>query len=577
MPDPILNNDSDTNTPVPMPVQSAATTPAAAPAPAQAKPAFNPSAPYQAVTKVSGNKPAFNPSAPYQPAVDNQSPEAVAERHASASNPDANYGTGQGETGVQGVVTGVGKEAARTMTGAANLANKVLPASAQIPTTINDLQTHGAAEGEGGLIENIGEFFVGDEALKGLSDASKITALAEKYPLVAKTMELAKDHPVMQKIILGALRAGAVGGAQGAVKGAAEGNAVKEAEGGALGGALGGGAGEAIAETAGAIAKPLAEKFGVGSDAIDDATRGARPGKRNYNFAKDFERAAPLMDKANAANPSKTIEEWADTTADARNDLYKNQIEPLVDKHATEPLGGLKIADGIRAEIPAAMKTFSPDEAKKMEELANQFLPGQTFQLQVKDAEDALQHFNAKLSSTGFWSKLPSERAALLKTDGTIAGLKAAGDSIRDELYGKLDELEPGSNVAELKKDYGALRNVENEIRGQVNVTNRQSPISLKEAVGMITGLGRGGLVGGAMAALPMVDRYANSPEKLISRAVQKAVRPGEEGVISKAAQKVGSAAVKAAPPLAAVTGAEAGQALSQGEKPESEQSAGSL
>src|ERR1700727_1890252 len=102
MPDPILNTDSDTNTPVPMPVQSAATTPAAAPAPvpAQAKPAFNPSAPYQAVTKVSGNKPSFNPSAPYQPAVDNQSPEAVAERHARASNPDANYGTGQGETGV---------------------------------------------------------------------------------------------------------------------------------------------------------------------------------------------------------------------------------------------------------------------------------------------------------------------------------------------------------------------------------------------------------------------------------------------------------------------------------------------
>ena len=222
------------------------------------------------------------------------------------------------------------------------------------------------------------------------------------------------------------------------------------------------------------------------------------------------------------------------------------------------------------------MKTFSPDEAKKMEELANQFLPGQTFQLQVKDAEDALQHFNARLSATGFWSKLPSERAALLKTDGTIAGLKAAGDSIRDELYGKLDDLDPGSNVAELKKDYGALRNVENEIRGQVNVINRQSPISLKEAIGMITGLGRGGLAGGAMAALPIVDRYANSPEKLISRAVQKAARPGEEGVISKAAQKTASAVKRAIPPVAAVSGAEAGQAVGEDQTPATK-SAGSL
>jgi hypothetical protein len=283
------------------------------------------------------------------------------------------------------------------------------------------------------------------------------------------------------------------------------------------------------------------------------------------------------MDEANQLDPSKTIEQWADTTADARNNLYKNKIEPLVDKHATEPLGGLNIATGIRNQIPESMKLYDPDQAKKMEELANQFLPGQKFQLQVQDAEDALQHFNAKLSATGYWSKMPSERAALLKTDGTIAGLKAAGDSIRDELYGKLDTLEPGSNVAELKKDYGALRNVEDEIRGRVNVNNRQAPISLKETVGLITGLGHGGPVGAAMAALPILDRFGNSPENLISRGVQKAARPGEEGIIRKAAQKTASAVNKAIPPLAAVTGAQAGQAISEDEKPEPVKPAGSL
>ena len=209
--------------------------------------------------------------------------------------------------GLGGIATGFGKEAARTMTGVANLANKVLPSSAQIPTTVNDLQTRGLAEGAGGLLEEIAEFGLGDEALSGLADATKMVKLGLKYPVVANAIKLSAKYPVLAKIITGAGKAAVVGGAQGAVKGAAEGNAVQEAEGGAIGGALGGGAGEAIAETAGAIAKALAEKFGVGTDAVADATRGARPGKRNYRFAEDFKRAAPLMDQENAANPVRQL------------------------------------------------------------------------------------------------------------------------------------------------------------------------------------------------------------------------------------------------------------------------------
>jgi hypothetical protein len=189
-------------------------------------------------------------------------------------------------------------------------------------------------------------------------------------------------------------------------------------------------------------------------------------------------------------------------------------------------------------------------------------MPGQVFALSVGDAEEALEHFNAKLSETGYWSKMPSERAALLRTNGDVLGYKTAADAIRDELYAKLQTLEPESNMRDLKAQYGALRNVGNEIRGQVNVVGRQVPISLKQTIGLAAGLAHGGPAGAVIAALPVVDKIANSPENLIARGVQKAARPGEEGIITKVAKKAGGAVTGAAPAVAAVTGEKVGESV---------------
>jgi hypothetical protein len=463
-----------------------------------------------------------------------------------------------GGFGIPGVLSGIGGEVMESAQGAKNLVNKVLPNSMQIPDIPKDLRENvSTSEKIGGFAENVMEFIAGDEAFKGLS-------LGDRLGYAQKIVKLAESHPAIAKIISAGLQSAIVGGAQGTLKGSAENQTAQGAASGAIGGGIGGALGSAAVETATPIAKALGEKFGIGTTAVEDAVRGARPGKRNYRFASDFQRAAPYMDAEIAASPAKTVEDWADATQQARENLYAKKIQPIVDKHATVPLGGLNIAEGIRNQISDTMKTFDPAEAKKMEELANDFMPGQKFHLQIQDAENALQHFNAKLASTGFWSKMPSERAALLKTDGTIAGLKAAGDAIRDELYGKLSNLEPGVDVASLKKDYGALRNVEDEIRGRINVNNRQAPISLKETIGLITGLGHGGPVGAAMAALPILDRFGNSPENLIARGVQKAVRPAESTL-----ENVARATGQATPKYAGATGAAIANTHQQPEQPE--------
>jgi len=535
---------------------------AAAPATAQQSPAADPYAEFGGTLAPVSNTPASanaapaskdNPSNPYAEFGGTLAPSSST----SASTAPSKPASAAPSNPVLGLFSGIGGGVMESTQGVKNLANKVLPNSMQIPDIPKEYrEERSTSERVGGFAADVMEFIAGDEALKGLS-------LGDKLGYAQKIAKFAESHPSLAKIVTNGIQSAIVGGGQGAVKGAAEGHTGQGAASGAIGGGVGGAVGSAAVETAAPIAKALGEKFGIGTTAVEDAVRGARPGKRNYRFAADFQRAAPYMDAENASAPAKTVEEWADNTEQAREKLYANKIQPIVDKHATVPLGGLNIAESIRKEIPETMKTFKPEAAKKMEELANQFMPGQKFHLQIQDAEAALQHFNAELRATGFWSKMPSERAALLKTDGTIAGLKAAGDAIRDELYGKLANLEPNVDLASLKKDYGALRNVEDEIRGRINVNNRQVPISLKETIGLITGLGHGGPVGAAMAALPILDRFGNSPENLISRGVQKAVRPAES-TLENAARATG----RATPRAAGATGA----AIANAQRPEPEE-----
>ena len=47
-------------------------------------------------------------------------------------------------------------------------------------------------------------------------------------------------------------------------------------------------------------------------------------------------------------------------------------------------------------------------------------------------------------------------------------------------MYDKIQSL-TGKDIAPLKKQYGALMNVQDEALGRVNVANRQKPVSLQD------------------------------------------------------------------------------------------------
>lgn len=499
-----------------------------------------------------------------------QSPEEVAARHAR-SVADAR---GRGlrtdlpdqEDFMDKVRTGAGKEGVATASGLANLANKVLPSVIQIPTeqhTIettlpegpekqralaeakDDITTHGVGETLGGLAENIGEFAAGDEILKGLSKLAKVPeavlALAEKYPKMAK-------------IFTASAKGATVGGAQGAVKESASGGAGAKA--GLEEGGAGGAAGGAASEILPIVAKPILKSVGLGTESVEDALRAAQPGKRNMKFIEDWATAQPrLVQELEEGGKFKDMGEAADRIGDVRRKIWTDEVMPAIERHADETFDTTKVAQAVREKITGTLQKRFPEDAKFLQEFADKYTSGSPLfsgENTVADAEKEIELYNSKLDSEGYWKKTPKERAAMEKANPKIAAWRTASDQIRSSLYEHLESAGE-TNIKALKNEYGAIGNVENEVRGQVNVAGRQRPISLKQVIGMTAGLAHGGPLGALAAALPIVDKLYNAPEELLNRAISKSAPAGPvKQAVQTAASATGAAAKKAAPVVGA-------------------------
>jgi hypothetical protein len=150
-------------------------------------------------------------------------------------NPDV-YDTSVSGNAAENLGSGFMKGGAKTVGGLTNLAEKIpgvtsavneVPALREMAAASRgengDIETHGAMQGVGNVGEDIFEFVLGDEALKGV-------ALADKFKLASKIADLADSSPQLAKV-LGyglnfmkggggqAIRQGAVSAAQTIAKG----------------------------------------------------------------------------------------------------------------------------------------------------------------------------------------------------------------------------------------------------------------------------------------------------------------------------------------------------------------------
>lgn len=454
-----------------------------------------------------------------------------------------------GNTGVAGVLSGIGGGIFDTAQGAKELVNKALPNSMQIPDVPAALRTQDTpSEHVGGFLESMGEFATGDELLEGATKLAKLEKLAKGSEWLTKALD--STPGLIKKIVGSAVKSATVGGAQGAVKGAAEGDAAGGAEGGAIGGALGGAAGEVT----GAVAKPIASKLGLATTAEEDAMRAFQPSKRNTQFLQNWQLAKDRLVKEIAEGDEfKSPQDAADRIRNVRQKLWGEEVTPVIEKHANDLVDTKPIVDAINKSASASMKRNAPEQAEVVEEFAKKY--GQPTSL--KQLEEDLEHFNAELSDKDFYKKSAGDRAQSVKVNGAIAARDSAVKAMREAIYDHLDANgEPG--MKELKQTYGAMSSLESDIRGQANVAGRQKPISLKQIVGAGAGIAHGGIGGAAMGiGVPLLDKLYNSPEALLNRAVSKSAPAGP---VKAAIQKVAPAAASSFRTGTAAVGSEAGQ-----------------
>jgi len=156
------------------------------------------------------------PAASYQavPAEQTQAGHDAAIRQREDTSGLGTVGNAVAQTGI-GFAKGAGDTLEHTV-------GKVIPGTT---TTDEELSSNNGWQTTGKVGENIMEFVAGDEALKGLSIAqklgvaSKIAAVAEKSPTLAKALEIGMN----------AIRTGAVAGTQTLAKGGSVGDAAESA------------------------------------------------------------------------------------------------------------------------------------------------------------------------------------------------------------------------------------------------------------------------------------------------------------------------------------------------------------
>jgi hypothetical protein len=157
-----------------------------------------------------------------QPVNAGPSTPAQPSQPASTDNDGVLEQTGEA---IGNTVIGAGKSALNTVAGTDEWARKHLPAfftnsnfgigpPADLERQKEWTTTHGTAQSVGAGVETLGEFLLGDEALKGL-------ALSERFVRASKAAKVIEESPLLTRVVnagVRALRGATVGGTQAGLK-----------------------------------------------------------------------------------------------------------------------------------------------------------------------------------------------------------------------------------------------------------------------------------------------------------------------------------------------------------------------
>lgn len=247
------------------------------------------------------------------------------------------------------------------------------------------------------------------------------------------------------------------------------------------------GALSATADAAKTVASktPILKTF-VDGPPGDLMTRAVKPRASNTGFNAAVQTALPNMKAAEAdlGHPVQGIEDALQTADIAKKklwDQYQQKLGPAAERGVQ--IDGNAIADSMMQSIDQRTAVQNPDLVNKVAARADTYRRP----LNLDEAEDFLQSANNDLHNYYAKNKV-GQRVA--QGDPEMASTVAEADALRSGLYSKLDEVS-GPGAADLKRQYGALSNVQEEMLNRKNIAARQQPQSLNEQISTARGAGK--------------------------------------------------------------------------------------
>lgn len=287
----------------------------------------------------------------------------------------------------------------------------------------------------------------------------------------------------------GAISGGLAGGGMAAQEedatvGSIVGGTVKGAAmGGAAGAATGG-----IAAGAGSVKKGFSALKSkavqtINPEATDALMRAIKPSAGKTNFKQSLENTLPVLKHAAQSRnkPINNLEDLAETIKFTKASVW-DDFKQLLGANADDAVDTVSVADEIEKAITPRFARQNPAQADAIRRTA------QTYRrtMSLQEIEDFLEEANNELHS--YYAKNHVGQQAA-KGDPAISHILKEAEGLRKLLYDRLNKL-TGKDAAQIKKTYGALSEIQDEVLKRKNVAARQNPDSLAEQLGFAEGAG---------------------------------------------------------------------------------------
>lgn len=185
---------------------------------------------------------------------------------------------------------------------------------------------------------------------------------------------------------------------------------------------------------------------------------------------ENFGRAQKYIANETRGYPIKTGEGGAMSSAriahQAGENLWNRSVEPVIDAYKDVQRPGSTIGDSIRSSFTDLDRQTRGGAVKAGEDLAKYF-DGKT--LTVGQMQDMVTQLNNDKGVARFYDMSPNEQAAAELADPALRGKLATVRSLRESMFDAIGETggdQVGDGFREARKDWGAIRSVEDQVRG---------------------------------------------------------------------------------------------------------------